>query len=102
MSQDMIEEHLRGTVDRVTIYRILNTFCEDGITHRVVSDDGKSFYALCTGCNDEKHSHDHFHFKCTRCERIECLKEEISFKVPKGYKPQHINCIITGYCKQCA
>jgi Fur family ferric uptake transcriptional regulator len=102
LSQDMIEEKMKGEVDRVTIYRILNSFCEDGITHRVMSDDGKNFYALCHGCDHEHHTHDHFHFQCMKCERLECMKEEIAYKAPKGYKPVHVNCIITGYCKQCA
>ncbi|MEP6712307.1 MAG: transcriptional repressor, partial [Ferruginibacter sp.] len=38
LSQDIIEQKMKGSVDRVTIFRILNSFCEDGITHRVTSD----------------------------------------------------------------
>ncbi|MBL7719224.1 MAG: transcriptional repressor [Flavipsychrobacter sp.] len=102
LSQDMIEQKMTGKADRVTIYRILNSFCEDGLTHKVVSDDGKSFYALCGTCSGEKHSHNHFHFQCVKCDRVECLKEDITYKVPKGYQPQHVNCLISGYCNKCA
>lgn len=42
LSQDMIEQQMKGTVDRVTIYRVLNSFCEDGIVHKIVSDEGKT------------------------------------------------------------
>ena len=47
LSQDMIEEKVKGEMDRVTIYRVLNSFCEDGITHKVLADDGKYYFALC-------------------------------------------------------
>ena len=35
LSQDMIELQMKGSIDRVTIYRVLNSFCEDGLIHRV-------------------------------------------------------------------
>ncbi len=101
LSQDMLEEKIGSEMDRVTIYRILNSFCEDGITHRVTSDDGKSYYALCTECEDHDHHHDHFHFKCINCEKVECLDEEVQFTLPKGYHSENMNCWISGYCKAC-
>ena len=52
-SQDMIEEQMNGKMDRVTIYRILNSFYEDGIVHRITSDEGKHYYALCNTCTKE-------------------------------------------------
>ena len=62
LSQDMIEEQLTGKIDRVTIYRILNRFCEDGITHKIVADDGKKYFALCRDCeHTPEHHHDHIH-----------------------------------------
>lgn len=101
LSQDIIEQKMKGSVDRVTIFRILNSFCEDGITHRVTSDDGKSYYALCVNCNHQHHDHDHFHFRCLNCQKVECLKEHIVVKLPKGYKEERMNCWISGYCEAC-
>jgi Fur family ferric uptake transcriptional regulator len=102
LSQDMIEQKMNGETDRVTIYRILNSFCEDGITHRIASDDGKNYYALCKNCDQQQHDHDHFHFKCLHCQKVECLKEHITIKLPEGYKTQSINCWISGYCSTCS
>ena len=99
LSQDIIEQQMKGEVDRVTIYRILNSFCEDGILHRVTSDDGKSYYALCINCQEHQHHHDHFHFKCLNCGKVECLKEEVRVKLPKGYRFETMNCWVSGYCK---
>lgn len=101
MSQDMIEEKMKGNVDRVTIYRILNSFCEDGIVHKVVSDEGKNYFALCNKCDKENHYHDHFHFKCIKCQKVECLMEEVTIKLPKGYQSENVNCWVSGYCSDC-
>lgn len=102
LSQDMIEQQLKIAADKVTIYRVLNRFCEDGITHRAVSEEGKNYYALCRSCGHEEHTHDHFHFRCLLCDRVECLRETIVVKLPKGYKGVNMNCWISGYCKNCS
>ncbi|WP_118950114.1 Fur family transcriptional regulator [Taibaiella helva] len=101
LSQDMIEQQLTISADKVTIYRVLNRFCEDGITHRAISEEGKSYYALCRSCEHEHHTHDHFHFRCLSCDRVECLRETIAVKLPKGYKGVNMNCWISGYCRSC-
>lgn len=100
LSQDMIEAQMLLPADRVTIYRVLNRFCEDGLTHKVVAEDGKSYFALCHSCT-EAHHHDHFHFKCIKCQKIECLNQHIELKVPAGYVVQDMNCIVNGICASC-
>lgn len=101
MSQDMIEDQLSIEADRVTIYRMLNRLCEDGIAHKVVAEDGKSYFALCHTCEAHHHVHDHFHFKCESCGQIECLVHEVDVKLPKGYKALSMNCIVNGLCEKC-
>jgi Fur family ferric uptake transcriptional regulator len=101
LSQDRIEAALNGEMDRVTIYRVLNRFCEDGITHRIVSDEGKYYFALCHGCSHDKHAHDHYHFRCLDCHTVECLKERVVVNVPEGYRIATINSWVTGYCCNC-
>lgn len=104
LSQDRIEAVVKGEMDRVTIYRVLNRFCEDGVVHKILADDGKFYYALCHSCGDEKHehNHNHFHFRCTDCEKIECLPGEISVKLPEGYSSQSTAGWVTGRCAMCA
>ncbi|WP_207433151.1 Fur family transcriptional regulator [Sabulibacter ruber] len=101
LSQDMIEQQLKGEADRVTIYRVLNRFCEDGLTHRIVSDDGKSYFALCKKCEKHHHAHDHFHFRCVHCQKVECLEEEVKASLPAGYSALNVNCWVSGYCAEC-
>lgn len=101
LSQDIIEHQVKGEINRVTIYRILNSFCEDGVIHKVTSDDGKNYYALCVKCKDHHHKHDHFHFKCTNCGKVECLKDEVKVKLPLGYTFESMNCLVSGICGSC-
>lgn len=102
LSQDMIEQKMAGSIDRVTIYRILNSFYEDGIIHRITSDEGKHYYALCATCKHEEHHHNHFHFRCLNCQNVECLKQETDIRLPKGYVMEDANLMISGYCKRCS
>jgi Fur family transcriptional regulator, ferric uptake regulator len=102
LSQEMIEQQLKGEADRVTIYRVLNRFCEDGFTHRIVSDDGKSYFALCRGCQGNHHTHDHFHFRCLGCQKVECLSEKVQVTLPAGYRAANVNAWVSGHCANCS
>lgn len=102
MSQEMIEASIKGEMDRVTIYRVLNSFCEDGITHKILADDGKYYFALCLSCKEEEHDHDHFHFRCITCQKVECLEEQVALKLPQGYVQKSITSWVTGYCSACS
>jgi len=102
LSQDRIEAEVKGEMDRVTIYRVLNRFCEDGITHKILADDGKYYFALCNGCSNDKHDHNHFHFRCVNCEKIECLDEKVAVTLPEGYHMHNIAGWVTGQCAACS
>jgi Fur family ferric uptake transcriptional regulator len=102
MSQQAIEKRLTVDIDPVTIYRILNRFCDDGMLHKIVAEDGKQYFAVCTNCEERKKTQSHFHFRCKNCELMECLNEPVNFSVPSGYEVESVNCVLTGTCKQCA
>ncbi|MGB5819026.1 MAG: transcriptional repressor [Saonia sp.] len=101
LSHDMIQSEI-STVDRATIYRVLNRFHEDGVVHRIVGDDGKHYFALCIACENHIHRHNHFHFRCISCGNVECLKKEIIVSLPDGYVSESFNGMISGRCKECA
>jgi Fur family transcriptional regulator, ferric uptake regulator len=101
MSQDTIVGKVNGGIDRVTIYRVLNRFCEDGVVHKFQADNGKYYYALCNGCHGEVHSHNHFHFRCLKCDKVECLEQQIIVTLPQGYKMEDSNSWVNGYCASC-
>lgn len=103
LSHEMIQSSVSASIDRATIYRVLNRFCEDGKVHRIIADDGKQYFAICEKCGAKKevHSHNHIHFRCLGCGKVECLKQDLTVPLPKGYKAVMHNLIIAGYCKNC-
>ena len=102
LSQEAIEQEVKGSMDRVTVYRMLHRFYEDGYVHKIVADDGKCYYAVCFNCTEKKHHHNHFHFRCSKCQKVECLPEEVNVKMPIGYQIENVNCLLTGNCPNCA
>lgn len=102
MSHDAIEQEINMGMNRATIYRVLNQFCEDGIVHKVVAEDGKQYFAVCSDCKGKRISKHHFHFRCTTCLTIECLEESVHFSIPKGYRVEDVNCLLTGTCLKCS
>jgi len=101
MSRDAIEQKIDVAIDRATIYRVLNRFCEDGLVHKIVAEDGKQYFAICMKCDENSFTDNHFHFRCTNCQTIECLPEAVHFSVPNGYNVESVNCVLTGICKDC-
>src|SRR3954454_23189802 len=68
-----ILEKLPPHTDAVTVYRTLNTYTKKDVVHRVRGEDRVSRYAL--GDIQENAAHQHPHFVCESCGRVECLHE---------------------------
>lgn len=102
MSHDAILKQIDIDADRATVYRILNRFCQDQIVHKIVADDGKQYFAVCINCEKKSIPQNHFHFRCTKCESIECLPSLVHFSVPEGYNVNHINAVLVGVCLKCS
>lgn len=102
MSHEAIEQNIAIEIDRATIYRVLNRFCEDGLIHRIVAEDGKQYFAVCIKCDEKKLADNHFHFRCTKCQTIECLPVPVHFSLDVGYNVESVNCVLTGTCKDCS
>ena len=103
LSSKMIERHFKS-FDRVTLYRLLNSFEEQGLVHKVVNDKGEPFYAKCQSCKHQEHQDDHSHFHCSECKNIYCLEKlnKLDIKVPNGFTAQSINLAVYGICKTCS
>lgn len=97
-----IVQQLNGTMDRVTVYRILQGFCDDGLVHKIADDNGKTYYALCRDCTTGHHHDDHLHFRCVSCETVSCIEaSQQILRLPRGYRMSGISCFISGYCPNC-
>ncbi len=99
-----IENLTRSTLDRVTVYRTLQTFVEKGLIHMVPTTDNALLYALCSHeCNGGHHHDDHVHFVCTTCNTTTCIDEVTVpvVKLPRGFKLSKASMVIEGTCKKC-
>lgn len=102
-------------LDRVTLYRTLDCLTEHGITHKISGDDRVFRYASLQSTVQPVSSHQHSHFKCTRCAQIFCLDESLSAKqlpdtlnaslqaiLGTGYVCHELELTIKGWCRHCA
>ena len=99
-----IEKKAGEKFDRVTVYRTLQTFVENGIIHAIPTADNSIRYALCKDDCSEGHHHDHHvHFVCTTCQNTYCLDDVVTpeIKLPKGYSLSQIEVVVEGTCKNC-
>ncbi|MDP9046672.1 MAG: transcriptional repressor [Bacteroidota bacterium] len=97
-------ERVMSDIDRVTLYRILNTFEEKGIIHKVFDLNGTSNFAMCTSDCEENHHHDeHLHFNCTNCKNVYCLDDLHlpPIDLPNGFKPNGFTLYASGLCPKC-
>ena len=92
--------------DAVTVYRTLNTFVRKKMVHRVRGEERSWRYAI--GQHDEGTKHQHPHFVCGQCGRVECLAESQvpptlskALKVGSDYVIDYTEVIVHGSCAKC-
>jgi len=101
LSQNDIEESLH-TYDRVTVYRTLKSFEEQGIIHRIIDDSGISKFAICGSCDTHQHHDKHVHLSCIKCGNTFCLDQALpEIKAPKGYTFLNYSLLVQGICENC-
>jgi len=99
-----IEKALYNIIDRVTVYRTLQSFLKKGLIHLIPTTDNSIKYAFTN--QDVRHQQfqeNHVHFFCSNCNKTFCL-DNVTFppiKLPDGFKEQFQELIITGTCDNC-
>ncbi len=91
------------TLDKASIFRVLELFAEKEVVH-VIEDGSRSLkYELCHGSSHHSISDQHVHFVCEQCKEIFCL-EDIQvpiLELPEGFLPHSVNHVIKGICPNC-
>ncbi|HBE78066.1 MAG TPA: transcriptional repressor [Firmicutes bacterium] len=103
LTQEEISLRLTGVgLNRVSIYRAMESFLKAGLVHRVENGDRVWKFAYC-GCGSRKHCHPHF--VCRSCGKVECLVDlslpEISNMKP-GYCIEERELYLRGLCDECS
>ena len=98
----VIEKRLLS-YDRITLYRTIKKFLEKGIIHEIHLAGQDKYYALCQEeCTSTAHSHQHIHFRCSKCNTTSCITIENypEVNIP-DYSIEQLEIQATGICKQC-
>ena len=83
--------------DRITMYRTLKTFEENGILHSIKGEGEEAKYALCNEhCTPVHHIDQHAHFQSQKCKQVTCIDSYLipSMKLPDGYIQKEITMMI--------
>lgn len=103
LRQDQIGGHVASrTLNKVTVYRTLESLVEAGLVHRVFMQNRAWHFELADHCTETQC---HPHFTCTSCGVTHCLTE-ISLpmaKIPrKGFIINRQQVQLEGLCPACA
>lgn len=99
-----LEISLGFSMDKASIFRVLELFSEKDIIH-VIEDGSRSLkYELCHSGTHHTISDQHVHFYCERCKEMYCF-EDVSVplvNIPEGFSPHAINYMVKGICPKCS
>ena len=104
------------TIDRVTVYRVLDWLVGVGIAHRIAGDD-RVWRFMISNANlhdtarnttgkaaRNANAHAHAHFTCNTCGQTFCLDKvqpKMNVKLPTGFRTTEVDLKIRGLCAEC-
>ncbi len=89
-----------GAPNKVTIYRVLESFVEAGIVHRAFLAERAWHFELADNCTEDQC---HPHFTCRSCEATHCFTDAAlpMTKSPRGFTVLHQRVQLEGLCPAC-
>lgn len=97
--QQRLEASETGAIDRVSLYRNLEWLVQNGLAHRVTTDDRIWRFSA----RREETATQHPHFHCVSCGQVFCLPES-SVPVPRlpvDYSMIEMELVVNGVCARC-
>ena len=88
-------------MDRVTLYRILDSLVACGLALKAV--DTRGVFRFSAAGTQRQHA-SHIHFRCTDCGGVFCLKAEPPPppKLPRGFRLGEVEFDVRGTCAGCS
>ena len=88
-------------MDRVTLYRILDSLVACGLALKAV--DTRGVFRFSAAGAQRQHA-SHIHFRCTDCGGVFCLKAEPPPppKLPRGFRLGEVEFDVRGTCAGCS
>ncbi|MCM1451432.1 MAG: transcriptional repressor [Clostridium sp.] len=103
ISMAELEELIGMTLNKASIFRVLELFAEHDIVHEIEDGSRSLKYELCGSASGHSAADEHPHFYCQKCGRTFCL-ENLSIpkiNLPAGYLPHSVNYMVKGLCPDC-
>ena len=90
-----------GAPNKVTIYRVLESFIEAGIVHKAFLKERTWHFELANNCTEDQC---HPHFTCRSCEATHCFTNAAlpMTKSPRGFTVLHQRVQLEGLCPKCS
>lgn len=108
------------SVDRVTVYRVLEWLVQTGLAHRIAAEDRVWRFSIARH-TDHEHGHaaaegqgdhvhhqgdPHGHFQCDACRRMFCIDAPVGVaqnleRLPEGFTGRDVEMVVRGLCPAC-
>ncbi len=88
-----------GSLDRVTLYRVLDWLVARGLAHKIEGHD-RVWHFSATAVDTLGHAH----FYCTDCNKMYCLsgiKPAFALSLPPGFRLGEADLSLRGTCPDC-
>ncbi len=93
---------LSSTMNRTTVYRILDRLEDEGTLHSFVGESGLKWYAKHDGQAKDSMRMVHPHFQCRQCGTSKCVQAEVQLPNLNQYTIETASLLLTGVCDQCS
>ncbi len=101
ISAKKLIDSLGNTINKTTIYRVLDKLEDDGVLHSFLGKDGLKWYAKCNGCSSSKHTDMHPHFQCLSCGKVDCISTNVVLPNIPNRQIEFSQLLIQGKCEVC-
>jgi Fur family ferric uptake transcriptional regulator len=99
------------SVDRVTVYRVLEWLVQTGLAHRIAGEDRVWRFSVARPGDPDAHAHHqhsgpHGHFQCDVCRRMFCIDAPVGIeqnlhRLPEGFEGRDVEMVVRGRCPAC-
>ncbi|MEO0625398.1 MAG: transcriptional repressor [Bacteroidota bacterium] len=94
-------ELFADSMNKSTVYRILERLEERGKIHSFLGMNGLKWFAKCQGCTSEEHIDVHPHFQCKECKQITCIPVASKIPVIENHTVESASILLVGRCDAC-
>ncbi len=102
--QDILKKATgKACLERVTVYRTLETLQRKGLLHRIQGTDGTWRFCMHRSESSGECAGNHIHFLCSQCGQMSCLPEQPLpwVSAPAGAIIHSKQLVVHGLCAAC-